>query len=59
MKEFCKVIIEDGKNFITMPNGEKIPGQIMTRITQDNIQSFEKLGQAFIKIWVEFDKDTK
>jgi hypothetical protein len=32
---FCRVVIEDGHQFILMPSGERIPHQVWTRVYDD------------------------
>lgn len=49
VKEKCRVIVKDGVALLAMPNGEIIPGQVFSRIT-------DSLGQqpyAIIKVWVK------
>ena len=56
---FCRVIIRDGKHYITLPDGQEIPGLFLTRITQDIDQSKYRMGHALIKLHVYFEEDTK
>jgi len=56
---FCRVIIRDGKQYITLPDGQEIPGLFFTRITQGLGQFQSRMGHALIKLHVYFEEDTK
>jgi hypothetical protein len=44
----CKIICEEGKHYLTDVNGNKLPGQIMTRVTQ----GLDSYAVAIVKIFV-------
>lgn len=57
MKLHCKVKVEkdfSGRNthFLVMPNGEKIPGQVWSRV----YTGINEAPYAIVKLFVEIDK---
>ena len=57
MNKMCKVIVKNGMQLVTMPDGTEIPYIKMTRITQGSGQG--AYGEALIKLVVHFEHDTK
>jgi hypothetical protein len=50
---YCRVSIEeDGKMTVTMPDGTPVPGQMLTRISQDVDEYHYGVGTAIIKVMV-------
>jgi len=55
VSEFCKILFENDMQFIVMPNGEKIPGQIKSTV----INSAGDDGICTAEIVLKIDISTK
>jgi len=52
MSEFCKVYFsEDGKHFVKMPNGDKIPKIIEAKVEQDIEEARAGVARVTLTIW--------
>jgi hypothetical protein len=51
----CRVVIEDNHQFILMPNGDRIPYQVWSRVYDD---TDPRLAYAIIKVRIDLtDQD--
>ena len=57
-EKLCRVVVKDGVQYITLPNGEIIEGQCETKIEQDQELARSGYATATVLLWVRLD-DTK
>lgn len=49
MREKCKMVVKNGTHLLTMPNGDVVPGQVFSRVTD----AIGEQAYAIVKVWVD------
>jgi hypothetical protein len=55
LKDACRIVVEDGIQYLAMPDGTKLPRQIWTRVTDP----LNEPPYAIVKLFVQLDETEK